>query len=350
MIKRVHTVFIGILCCSVIYQICTLSPAYALIGQGVEVYPYTINQPSEIKAYIEIGKTLKVHEWISFLFPPGFQYIESEESKKLPSWQKKQIVRFYKDGSFEFKFLTSIELDPSKEGYKNITIIIPGDAGIRNPAIPGIYSIHVATQAEPDWVFAGEVSITTSELPDGIIITEYGIKGNANWFVSSPIIQMQTIDPKSSVWYYQNQDMVINKKKQSTLLNFSNGQHIIDYHYCIENQGKTSEWRTLTVYIDTVPPRFAVSGTKANTIITTEQEYVLQGFFYDDLMNDREVYHSVLDQTEFRINDRLANINLSDGTFQVVLSLQSGENQFHLEAVDQAGNTTKKEITIIRNN
>ncbi|MDD4663718.1 MAG: hypothetical protein PHD83_03510, partial [Caldisericia bacterium] len=244
-----------------------------------------------------------------------------------------------------------IELDPNKEGYRNITVTMQKDSGFSTPVIPGTYSIQVATQAEPAWVLAGEVEILSTESPDGIIITGYGIKGKGDWFVSSPVMDMQTLAPNSSLLYYQNDHSSnINKKKLSALIYSENGQHIIDYHYCIENQGKTSEWRTLTVCIDTAPPIYEISGTYANTIVTTEQEYVLKGFFYNDLMNDREVYHSVLDQTEFRINDQSVNINLSDGTFQISLSLQPGENSFHLEAVDQAGNKTEKNINIIRNN
>ena len=349
--RRVHKIFLAILCLSIAFHVFSLRPTYALVGQGVEVYPYTVNQPTEIKVYFQISKTIKVHEWISILFPPGFQYTEPEKSEE-PPYRDRPIVRFYDDGSILFKFNSHLELDPSKEGYRDITTTIPIDFGFSNPVIPGVYSFQMATQAEPDWVFAGEVGILSSESPDGILITEYGIKGNADWFVSSPVIEMQTLYPSSSIWYYQNDQSynIYKNNKQSTVLYFGNGQHIIDYHYCIENQGKTSEWRTLTICIDTVPPRFEISGTKANTIVTTEHEYVLKGFFYDDLMNDREVYHSILDQTEFRINGKLVNIHLSDGTFQAALSLQPGENNFHLEAIDQAGNKTEKDIDIIRNN
>lgn len=350
--KRISWFLIGIVYFSFICNGVSLRTTFALVGQGVEVNPYTVNQPTEIKVYFEVGKTVRVHDWISFLFSPGFQYTEPEQKPKVPceTCLGKPIIRFYNDGSILFKFNSHIELDPSKEGYRYITVTIPKDNGFSTPILPGSYEVKVATQAEPEWVLAGVVEILTNEMPDGLLITEYGQKGKGDWFISSPVIDIQTLAPNSSLWYYQNHHASnINKKKLSALFYFGSGQHIIDYHYCLENQGKLSEWRIFTVCIDTEPPKFEIPQANENVIVTNQSTYNLLGFFYDDIMNDREVKRSYLDRTEFRIDQQIIPINLLNNTFETTLSLQLGENIIRLEATDQAGNTTEKTITILRN-
>ncbi|MCE5223467.1 hypothetical protein LLG10_04665 [bacterium] len=125
--KHAYHVFIGIICISIVINVFSMQATHALIGQGVEVYPYTVNQPTEIKIYFEIAEKLRVHEWIKFLFSPGFQYTKPEQIIPKPPCEScldLPIVQVYSDGSIEFKFNSHIELDPSKEGYRDINVTL----------------------------------------------------------------------------------------------------------------------------------------------------------------------------------------------------------------------------------
>lgn len=123
---------------------------------------------SEYKFHFSIEKRLAVHQYIKLVFPPGTTY---QKTPYIPppdnpclACQGIPIIENFPDGSIGLKFNTHIELDPAKEGYRDIIVTLPGGVKLLdkdkkyysleffNPPNPGLYTYKIATQAEPHLV------------------------------------------------------------------------------------------------------------------------------------------------------------------------------------------------------
>lgn len=122
--------------------------AFATKNVWVEVDPNTYLSTATYKIHFTIEKTLQVHEWIKIIFPP-----ETEFPKEFPKPDPALPCNTPPEINYEeksIKFFTHIELDPNKFGYSDIVVTFPNTVGIKNPSIPGEYTILICTQAEPD--------------------------------------------------------------------------------------------------------------------------------------------------------------------------------------------------------
>jgi len=326
--------------------------ALSIIGEGAEAFPPYIGQKAEYRFYFLIEKRIKVHETISLLFPPGFEYQEPKEIPGPEIIQKPKVKKFV-DGSIEYKFYSTLDLDPSKEGYDHIRITFPSYLGFTNPAQPGLYTIKIRTQAEPVWVPIGEMVITHPN-PPGVIVSEAGKKGTNGWFVEMPEIWLESIDYSFDVVYCINKINIQNPSGIGKAIQVNTGnnkakQRIVDVYYTVfSKDGKISDWDILTYYIDQAPPFFYLNC--ADTFQTISGEFLLQGAIQEETINNRGTYQVFSDHvSSIKINQKSIEFNQTTNQFSTNLILQPGENTFQIEVVDQAGNSTKKEITIIRN-
>jgi len=173
----------------------------AITNFTVEVSPKITGTIAEYKFQFSLEKELQVHQYIEFVFPKG-----TVLTPPLPEDHEKRIKRlaeminainfcqigqssypenpcaglpyitFQKDGTISLKINTWINLDPTKESYRDICITVYKEAGFTNPLLPGVYTYKIRTQAEDKpYVESQSVEITKKpELPDTI---------NANlWF------------------------------------------------------------------------------------------------------------------------------------------------------------------------
>jgi len=141
------------------------TPASAINNFKMEVTPRKVGVKATYKFHFSIEKTVKVHEWIKLWWPkectlpplPEDEHKRKEELKRIiesmsiglspcSSCQGLPIID-YEENSL--KFNSHIELDPSKEGYRDITVTVPDIVGVVNPPSPGKYQCKVATQPEP---------------------------------------------------------------------------------------------------------------------------------------------------------------------------------------------------------
>jgi hypothetical protein len=142
---------------------------------------------SDFKFHFTLENKLLVHEFIKIIFPKGFSYkktITGTVDRKNPDYNV-PIITDYPDGSFSFAFNTHIELDPSKEGYKDITVSLKkyvkmmGDSSeavyefwFFNPPTPGLVTFQVYTQAELDPVPSKPVLIQDYPMSTPIVDIE----------------------------------------------------------------------------------------------------------------------------------------------------------------------------------
>ncbi|HOI25757.1 MAG TPA: stalk domain-containing protein [Caldisericia bacterium] len=144
--------------------------ANAIHSFRMEVRPRVANKAATYRFHFTIEKLLEVHDWIKLGFPKGTiiepplpeekvardarlkQIIESMSIGLSPcsACQGLPIIAFYPDGSMQsLTFNSHIELDPSKEGYRDIVVTVPDTCGFKTPANPGTYAYGISNQREP---------------------------------------------------------------------------------------------------------------------------------------------------------------------------------------------------------
>lgn len=156
----------------------------------MEVRPRVANKAATYRFHFTIEKILEVHSWIKLGFPRG-TIIEPPlpEEKAARDARLKQIIEsmsiglspcsscqglpnivFYSDGSMQsLTFNSHIELDPSKDGYRDIVITVPDTCGFKTPSTPGTYTYGIANQSETTEVKA-QFEIVESKIgePTGV--------------------------------------------------------------------------------------------------------------------------------------------------------------------------------------
>lgn len=161
-------------------------PVSAINNFWMEVVPRKVGVTATYKFHFSIEKTVKVHEWIKLWWPkectlpplPEDEHKRKEELKRIiesmsiglspcSSCQGLPIID-YEENSL--KFNSHIELDPSKEGYRDITVTVPDIVGVVNPPQPGKYQCKVATAPEPTAVKSEPFEIVVSKIgvPEGM--------------------------------------------------------------------------------------------------------------------------------------------------------------------------------------
>jgi hypothetical protein len=159
----------------------------AINNVWIEVMSRRVGMKATYKFHFTIEKTLRVHQYIKLIFPKGTTMPPEDPNPPPPKdpgevppprdptqppggsdpGQGLPIIDYAENS---LKFNSHIELDPSKEGYKDITVTIPDVVGICNPAEPGFYKCKVSTQAEPTPVESAPYEIVESKIgvPQGM--------------------------------------------------------------------------------------------------------------------------------------------------------------------------------------
>jgi hypothetical protein len=177
------------------------APAKAINKFWMELSSPRPGANSAYKFHFSIEKRVKVHDWITLVLPPGSKYGQTSVPDRRPPGTDPclpcniPIITNQPDGSIKFKFYIPIELDPTKEGYRDIRITLPSSfesSDIKgenlithrfyNPPNPGLYTYQIATQSEPTLVTSKPVSIE-------------------DYSISTPIIQIEPNQPKEKAGY-----------------------------------------------------------------------------------------------------------------------------------------------------
>ena len=181
------------LLCSVLLCLICLPPRPAKVKAihhvWMEVATRKVGMKATYKFHFSIEKTVKVHDWIKLYFPKEATLPPLPEKKEPPPPKDPGEIPpprppgpgfgncddcvglpiiDYEENSM--KFNSHIELDPSKEGYRDITVTVPEVAGIKNPTKPGFYTCKISTQPEPTPVESTPFEIVESRIgvPEGM--------------------------------------------------------------------------------------------------------------------------------------------------------------------------------------
>lgn len=157
----------------------------AITGLNVVVSPAISGQKAEYKFSFTLEKTIMVFQWIKFNFPKGCLLVppipenneerierlkeigraihfcgsETSPSQDWDPCKSLPIIDIEKDSSLTIKISSWIELDPSKEGYRDICITISKEAGIVLPSQSGAYTFKVSSQPEPVFIESPVIEI-----------------------------------------------------------------------------------------------------------------------------------------------------------------------------------------------
>jgi len=239
-------------------------PAKAIKNFWMELSSPRPGANSAYKFNFSLEKRVKVHDWITLVLPPGSKYGQTSVPDPQPPGTDPcmpckdiPIITYQPDGSIKFKFSIHIELDPEREGYRDISITLPSSfvsSDIKgenlithrfyNPPNPGLYTYQIATQSEPTLVTSKTVSIE-------------------DYSISTPIIQIEPNQPKEkagySIDFELNQFCDMTAQKDSINIQFPGEVEFskiasnIDRDWITVNESNLLEWPTIKDNLLTIP-------------------------------------------------------------------------------------------------
>lgn len=185
----------------------------AIQNLWVELSSPKLSANSSYKFHLTIEKHLLITDWIQLIFPTGtvlkeVPYIPPPGNNPFRGVNPISEINYLPDGSIEIKCRTYIDLDPSKEGYRDIVVEIPFQFDVRenekwhsyriyNPSVPGEYYYYIATQREPDLI---------KSLP--VWIEEDPISPPTwNYPISNPIVDLEPSSIKDPAGYSLDFDL-----------------------------------------------------------------------------------------------------------------------------------------------
>lgn len=263
LLKKVFSVLV-VFCLLLGVSVSKPVPARAIHDFWMELSSPRPGANSIYKFHFSIEKTVKVHDWIKLVFPPGTTLEKTptfppppEPPSPCRACQGIPIITNLADGSIELKFNSHIELDPSKEGYRDIVVTVPASFSIpdknknkwmehrfHNPAKPGFYIYKIATQSEPKLVESKSVSIQDYPL-------------------SCPIVQIEPIQPKEKAGYSIDFDLneFCDMTAQLDFISiqfpkevvFSKTDEEIHRDWITVNESNLLEWPTIQDNVLTIP-------------------------------------------------------------------------------------------------
>lgn len=191
--KKLLNTYLSILIFSIFFfGIIPPTPGVKAISDlNIEINPKICGQKADYRFSFALEKTIMVHQWIKFNFPKGSllsppipenneDRIErlkeigtainfcGSETPPPQGWdpcKSLPIIEIEKDSSLTIKINSWLELDPSKEGYKDICMKISKEAGLVLPSQPGNYTFKVASQSEPAFIESPSIEITEKTEP-----------------------------------------------------------------------------------------------------------------------------------------------------------------------------------------
>ena len=263
LLKKVFSILV-VFCLLLGVSVIKPAPARAIHDFWMELSSPRPGANSIYKFHFSLEKTVKVHDWIKLVFPPGTTLEKtpafpppSEPPSPCRPCQGFPIINNLADGSIELKFNSHIELDPSKEGYRDIIATVPASISMpdkngnnwmehrfHNPTKPGFYIYKIATQSEPELVESRPLKIQDYPL-------------------SSPIVQIEPIQLKEKAGYSIDFDLneFCDMKAGQDSINiqfpkevvFSKTDEEIHRDWITVNESNLLEWPTIQDNVLTIP-------------------------------------------------------------------------------------------------
>jgi hypothetical protein len=129
--------------------------AKAITGVKVEAIPNIAGAPAVYKFHFSIEKKVETGDWIILYFPAEIEFPPPPDPNIIPPPRhpgtpcpRLEPVFDYEKKAISFE--SHIELNPDIEGYRDISVTLPLDMGIRNPEKIGSYIFGIATKPEPE--------------------------------------------------------------------------------------------------------------------------------------------------------------------------------------------------------
>ena len=210
----------------------------------------------------------------------------------------------------------------------HLQIEILQKAGIKNPSMPGNYTISIATTREPKVIVSN--SFIVIPLPETDIVTNpISSDGKNGWFRSDPDVSfvVHTKDRERQKTYFSlnGAEFIL----YSSPIKLSSGEYTIQFYSAFSNSAKEAV-KSITIKVDTKAPMIEIP---EKMIYTNQNPYTF-------IVNVIESNFAYADINGKRIE------SLLEGKIQIKLDLKDGENPFAIRVVDLAGNETEKSIVL----
>lgn len=200
--------FVVFLLCAVLVSgtfFSNIQKASAINNVWVEVLPRKVGMKATYKIHFSLEKVVKVHDWIKLTWPKGTTLPPLPEDEHARKEELKRIIEAMSIGlspcsacqglpiidytENSLKFNSHIELDPSKEGYRDITVTVPDVVGVKNPTVEGKYVFKISVQPEPTQVPSAPYDIVESKIgvPEGmpqVKVIPPSYKANASYNIT----------------------------------------------------------------------------------------------------------------------------------------------------------------------
>lgn len=315
----------------------------------VEVDPNVCSEAATYKIHFQLEKTLQVHNWIKIIFPYDTEFpSEFPETKPGPCSQK--LIVDYEERSL--KFCSKLELDPSIPGYENIVVSIPKDVGIKNPSMPGEYTILICTGEEPEPVESKTYSIGEFDSEEIKISVLNGKMGKDEYYLEPPQIEIEPTNGKEAQIYYRCDILNNEFLPYEGSFKLPEGQYITRITAYMELLGEVIGIRSKVVKVDSLKPVIRMQEPKEETTITTRRYFLLKGFTKAQVFHTFGKESRVINRyltIEDMNSQKLINIKTDfKGHFNYELKLEYGENIITVSCEDKVGNKTTNKYIIIR--
>lgn len=326
-----------------------LNKAFAIKDVWIEVEPNICREAATYKIHFELEKTLNVHEWIKIIFPYDTEFPEKFPSPPKGLCDPQSVIVDYEERSI--KFNSHFELNPDIPGYEDIIITIPENLEIKNPSMPGEYTILICTQAEPEPVESKPYKIgefDSSEIEISVIGRVIGREG---YYQEPPEIEIRCTNNKDAQIYHNcdvyNKEFMPYKGK----FKLPEGQYITRVTAYGKFERENIGTRSITIKVDSLKPIIRMQQPKEERTVTNSKYFLVKGF------TKAQVFKTF--GSEKRKIDRfieIENVNLKrvtqvktdfKGYFSYDLELTEGENIIIISCEDEAGNRTTTERYII---
>jgi len=334
-----------------------LDKVFATKNVWVEVELNNCGSIATYKIHFTLEKTLHIREWIKIIFPYDTEFPEEfPKPPKIGPRSSKPPEIDYEERSF--KFFSPLELDPVKVGYSDIVVAFPNTLGIKNPSIPGEYTILICTQAEPDLIESKPYKIGEVDSPGIEIIENDGKVGKDGSYIDPPFIEIKSKNSEESEkpQIYFNSDILNNEYElYNGKFKLPDGQYITRITAYSELNGESKGATSIIVKVDSIKPIIRIQEPKEEITITSQKYFLIKGF------TKAQIFKSFGSEQRKRIIDRDIEItNVTNkrelmtlktdfkGHFNYKLKLNEGKNIVVVSCEDKTGNrTTTNQFTII---
>jgi hypothetical protein len=196
--------------------------ARAITEVRVEAIPNIAGAPAIYKFHFSIEKKVERLDWITLYFPAEIEFPPPPDPNIIPPPRHPGTPCPRREPNFDYEkktitFESHISMDPAIEGYRDITVTVPLDFGIRNPEKAGSYIFGIATKPEPEKVESEAVEIIAPSDQRKIISCEVKsgsskvkiLESNVSWAKQLEIASSLDLlsSASSSAFYISTEDI-----------------------------------------------------------------------------------------------------------------------------------------------